>query len=74
MRVKIRDYFEAGAERVWIVNLADATVSEYDRDGDSPNAVFTGSDTFNAGKALPGFEMAVDDLFAVLSLGKALHG
>lgn len=74
MRLKIRDYFEAGADRVWIVNLADETVSEYDCDGDLPTAVFRQSETFNGGNVLPGFEMAVDDLFAVLSLGKARHG
>lgn len=64
MQVKCSEYFAAGAEQVWLVNLKSRSV-----------AIFTDPDTFvrcgeddtlDGAPVLPGFQLVVRDLFAEL--------
>jgi Uma2 family endonuclease len=59
--VKLEDYFRAGVRAVWIVHPAVEKVYAYD----SPTAVriLARGDTLDGGALLPGFRLAVADLF-----------
>jgi Uma2 family endonuclease len=66
MAAKRADYFAAGTLVVWDVDLLDETaVVRVFRDGDSehPAASYWRGDQAEAEPALPGWSMAVDDLF-----------
>ncbi|WP_435009421.1 Uma2 family endonuclease [Tundrisphaera lichenicola] len=58
---KVREYFEAGVRRVWVLHLHESLVYEYD----SPRAirVLDRQDTLEGGVVLPGFRLALADLF-----------
>ena len=60
IRLKIRQLLNAGAVQVWIVDPALREVDVYTRGG-SRN--YREGDTLSAGDALPGFEVAVADIF-----------
>jgi Uma2 family endonuclease len=64
MAVKRQDYFEAGVDLVWEVDLARRSVSVYT----SAESVTTlgENDVLDAGNVLPGFAMPVQQLFSEL--------
>jgi Uma2 family endonuclease len=58
---KIREYFEAGVRRAWVIYLHESLVYEYD----SPRSirVLGREDLLEGGAILPGFQLALADLF-----------
>jgi Uma2 family endonuclease len=58
---KVREYFEAGVRRAWIIYVHESLVYEYD----SPISirVFTRQDTLDGGEVIPGFRLPLSDLF-----------
>jgi Uma2 family endonuclease len=64
MSLKRQDYFAAGVHLVWEIDPDARTVSVYT----SPTAIviLTVADTLDGGAVLPGFTLAVRDLFAEL--------
>jgi len=68
MRDKRRDYFAAGTQVVWDVDVlrSDEIVRKYTKagDADTPVAIFRRGENADAEPTLPGFTMPVDDLFA----------
>jgi Uma2 family endonuclease len=61
---KRRDYFAAGTLCLWDVDLLNPDVikSYFANDPDNP-VIFRRGDVANAGEAVPGWSMPVDDLF-----------
>lgn len=63
---KRRDYFTAGAICVWDVDLLSSDVVKAYFAGDPDNPiVFRRGDVAHAGKAVPGWSIAVNDLFPI---------
>jgi len=62
---KRRDYFAAGTQVVWDVDLqgGDVVRSYRTPDHDNPAAIFHRGELADAEPALPGWQMPVDDLF-----------
>jgi Uma2 family endonuclease len=60
---KIFDYLEAGARMVWIVNPRTRTVTVYRSLSDI--RVLTAQDSLDGYDLLPGFSVAVSDIFAL---------
>ena len=60
---KRADYFAAGTEVVWDVNPVTQTVTSYRRSMPDDPIVFRPGDMARAESVLPGWEIAVDDLF-----------
>ena len=58
---KIKDYFEAGVERVWVIYPEFAEIYDYD----SPTSVhiLTRNQTLDGGTVLPGFQLPLTELF-----------
>lgn len=63
LRDKARFYLAHGARLVWLVYPVRRIVEVYFADGTSD--LFTVEDTLNGGDVLPGFQMAVRDVFEV---------
>lgn len=61
---KRRDYFFAGTLVVWDVDPDAETVTVYKSDAPLTPTVFRRGDVANAEPALPGWRLAVDDIFA----------
>ena len=59
---KIRDYFAAGTQLVWIIDQDDRTATVY-TDPDT-FTILTAADTLDGGAVLPGFSLPLADLFA----------
>jgi len=59
---KIREYFAAGTQVVWIIDQEDRTTRVYT----APDVftTLTAADTLNGGVVLPGFTLPLADLFA----------
>ena len=64
MRQKLRDYFDAGCQLVWLVDPDRRTVAVHT----SPKkvAVLTEDDTLDGGTVLPGFSLPLRQLFSEL--------
>ena len=64
---KVREYFAAGVQQVWLVSWQQRTVSLYD----SPTHVIilTEEDTLTSAALLPGFSCHVSDIFQRLTRG-----
>ena len=64
IKEKRRDYFAAGTLCVWDVDMQNPDVIKayHSDDPDSP-IIFRRGDTANAGQAVPGWSMPVDNLF-----------
>lgn len=64
MERKLKEYFLAGVDLVWFVDLDTRTVKVFT----SPDhfTLLTAADTLTGGTALPGFTVPVADLFATL--------
>ena len=64
MAAKHADYFAAGTEVVWDVDLlSDDVVRVYRRDDPESPTVYRRGDRAEAEPAVPGWAMAVEDLF-----------
>ena len=63
MRQKRREYFESGSKLVWVVDPPTRTISVYTGPTTEPDRTLTESDTLDGGDVLPGFAMAVADVF-----------
>ena len=61
MREKMRDYFDAGALRVWIVDPKTRTVTIHRADGSE--TIFRDADRLEDPDVLPGFVLEVRELF-----------
>lgn len=61
---KRADYFEAGTEVVWDVDPLARTVAVYRSASPEQPDLFSAGQTADAERALPGFNVAVDDIFA----------
>ncbi len=64
MAAKRADYFAAGTQVVWDVDPLAETVSVYRATAPTQPAVLRRGDTADAEPAVPGWRMAVDDVFA----------
>ena len=61
---KIRDYFSAGTQVVWDVDvLSDVVIKKYTASNPEYPVLFLWSDTADAEPAVPGWKMAVNRLF-----------
>jgi Uma2 family endonuclease len=63
MAAKRDDYFQAGTQVVWDVDPLAETIACY-RQGAAAPVIFHRGDTADAEPAVPGWRMAVDDIFA----------
>jgi Uma2 family endonuclease len=64
MARKRREYFTAGVQVVWLIDLNARTVEVFAADDQS--TVFDERQTLDGGSALPGFSLPLRDLFAEL--------
>ncbi len=62
---KRADYFEAGTKVVWDVDPVAETVTSYRIDDPATPIVFHRGEIADAELALPGWRIAVNDIFAV---------
>lgn len=69
---KLEDYFSAGIPLVWVVEPEPRLVTVYELGGKSIRQVRTGED-LTAGDVLPGFRVAVAELFPKQSLEAQKH-
>ena len=60
---KCADYFAAGTLVVWDVDPLDQTIACYKAPPPAPPVTFRRGDTADAEPAVPGWRLAVDDLF-----------
>ena len=65
MAAKRADYFEAGTLVVWDVDPAAETVAVYKADAPDRPTIYRRGDTAEAEPAVPGWRMAVDEVFEV---------
>jgi Uma2 family endonuclease len=64
MAAKRADYFAAGTQVVWDVDLqSESVVRSYHKDDPNHSTIYRRGDTATAEPALPGWTMPVDDLF-----------
>jgi Uma2 family endonuclease len=64
MADKRRDYFAAGTQVVWDVDvLSDEVIKSYRRDAPDAPVIFRRGEIADAEPAVPGWRMAVDELF-----------
>ena len=63
MEAKRADYFEAGTSIVWDVDPKARSIASYRGDPAKPIAVFRPGQVAEAEPAVPGWLLAVDELF-----------
>lgn len=63
MAAKRADYFQAGTLAVWDVDPVAGTVAAYRADDPANPAIFKSGESADAEPAVPGWRMAVDDVF-----------
>jgi Uma2 family endonuclease len=61
---KRADYFEAGSDVVWDVDPLARTVAVYRASAPDQSSVYSAGQTADAEPALPGWRLAVDEIFA----------
>lgn len=61
---KRADYFAAGTEIVWDVDVVAKTVSSYRHNAPDEPVIFRSGDIADAEPALPGWRIAIDDIFS----------
>jgi len=65
MAAKRRDYFAAGTQVVWDVDLLGTDIIKcYDANNPDTPRVFSRGDVADAEPAVPGWSMTVDELFS----------
>jgi Uma2 family endonuclease len=64
MTIKLAEYAAAGVKLVWYVDPEAKTVTVYPKGRERGRKVLGEGDTLDGGKVLPGFTLAVADLFA----------
>ena len=64
MQIKLGEYAAAGVKLVWYVDPDAKTVTVYPKGKERGKKVLTEADTLDGGKVLPGFALAVKDIFA----------
>ncbi len=64
MRAKLREYFRAGVELVWLIDHRKRTCEVFTSPSD--RTVLSADQTITGGTVLPGFELSLSDLFARL--------
>ena len=64
MADKRADYFEAGTKVVWDVDTLEGLIRSYSADAPDRPVVFIAGQTADAEPAVPGWSIAVDDVFA----------
>jgi Uma2 family endonuclease len=64
MAAKREDYFQAGTLVVWDVDPVAETVARYRADNPDKPTIFRRGDVADAEPAIPGWNMAVDEIFA----------
>ena len=62
MNEKVRIYLAAGVRLVWIVDPVAEVVTVYEPDGAA--RLLRPGEALDGGEVLPGFSLALDDLFA----------
>lgn len=63
IRQKLFEYFESGTRLAWIIDPVKRTVSVYTTNSTQPARALTDEDVLDGGEVLPGFSVAVADLF-----------
>jgi Uma2 family endonuclease len=69
MERKLREYFLAGVRLVWMIDLRQRTAAVY-TGPDAPAAILDETQTLDGGNVLPGFTLALAELFADLPAPK----
>jgi Uma2 family endonuclease len=64
LAAKRADYLAAGTQVVWDVDPIAETVAAFRTDADQPDAVYTRGQIADAEPAVPGWRIAVDEIFA----------
>jgi Uma2 family endonuclease len=73
MERKLREYFLAGVRLVWMIDPRKRTAEVY-TDPDAPAATLDETKALDGGKVLPGFTLALAELFARLpAVPKKMH-
>jgi Uma2 family endonuclease len=70
MRQKIKEYFGSGARLVWMIYPKTRTVEVFEQLQDQPTRVLTEAEVLDGGAVLPGFTIAVSEIFSPLSSGR----
>ena len=68
MALKLQDYFDSGTQMVWYIDPSTRTATVYHRAGE-PTRVLTEDDTLDGEQVVPGFTMAIADLFRNMPVG-----
>jgi Uma2 family endonuclease len=66
--IKMREYFESGAQLAWVINPEDQTVVVYH--SAQPDYILKSGDSLDGEEIIPGFSMPVAEVFAGLAREK----
>jgi Uma2 family endonuclease len=69
MKQKLKEYFDSGARLVWMIYPKTRTVDVFEQLQDQPTRTLTEADVLDGGSVLPGFNIAVSEIFEPLSSG-----
>lgn len=69
MRQKLKEYFESGSRLVWLIYPKTRTVAIFERLQDEPTRTLPETDVLDGGTVLPGFSIAIAEVFEPLSSG-----
>jgi Uma2 family endonuclease len=64
IRQKLKEYFESGTRLAWVIDPATRRVAVYVAPSDEPARVLGSDDIMDGGPVLPGFTLAVANLFS----------
>lgn len=67
MKRKLREYFDSGSRLVWMIYPKTRTVDVFEQLQDAPTRTLTEGEVLDADSILPGFSIAVAEIFAPLS-------
>jgi Uma2 family endonuclease len=70
---KLHEYFQSGTRLAWIVDPVPRSVAIH-HDAGKPTRVITETDMLDGEQVIPGFKLAVAELFAGVPIPKARHG
>ena len=63
IRQKLKEYFESGTKLAWVIDPPTRTVAVYETFSEEPSRVLRENESLNGGVVLPGFTLAIADLF-----------